>query len=468
VTTLPSGFTSRAAGIVGGPFVLQDVSSREAYGTDGTRQGRTADLVVLPGSTREVSQIAKLCNDERVPIVARGAGTGYTGGAVPTRGGVVLSLERMNRILEIDQVNLLARVQPNVITGDLQDAVEKIGLFYPPDPASLRQSALGGNVAECAGGPRAFKYGTTKRYVLALEAVLADGQIIHTGSKAVKNVVGYDLTQLLVGSEGTLAIITEITLRLIPKPAARATLLAEFADITHAVDAVTQLIQRRVVPAAVELVDAASLKALAEHAGRPMAAPGAGAALIIEVDGSPESVGPDILLVEDACREARAILLKRAASEAERDDIWQLRRELSPALKNISTIKLNNDVVVPRGRIPELFALVKEIERDAGLPIASFGHAGDGNIHVNIMVPEAGSEEQRAHRMERGERAVRRLFEGVVALEGSISGEHGIGFTKSPYLALELSREEIALMKRIKAAFDPNGILNPGKIFPDG
>ena len=459
--TLPSGFISRAAGIVGGPFVLQDASARETYGTDGTTQTAPADLVVLPGSTQEVSQIAKLCYDARVPIVARGAGTGYTGGAVPTRGGIVMSLERMNRILEIDQINLLARVQPNVITGDLQDAVEKVGLFYPPDPASLRQSALGGNVAECAGGPRAFKYGTTKRYVLALEAVLASGAIVHTGSKAVKNVVGYDLTQLLVGSEGTLAIITEITLRLIPLPPAHATLLAEFADITHAVNAVTELIQRRVVPAAVELIDSASLRALAVHAGRPIATPGAGAALIVEVDGSAESVDPEILRVEEACRAADAVQLKRARSEAERDDIWNLRRELSPALKTISTIKLNNDIVVPRGRIPELFALVKEIEQESGLPIASFGHAGDGNIHVNIMLPD---EEARS----RGEKAVRRLFEGVVALEGSISGEHGIGFTKAPYLSLELSPEEIALMKRVKAAFDPNGILNPGKIFPDG
>ena len=464
---LSPGFISRAAGIVGGPFVLQDLSSRETYGTDGTRQGAPADLVVLPGSTQEVSHVVRLCNDERVPIVARGAGTGYTGGAVPTRGGIVLSFERMNRILEIDRLNLLARVQPNVITGDLQDAVEKVGLFYPPDPASLRQSAIGGNVAECAGGPRAFKYGTTKRYVLALEAVLATGDVIHTGSKAVKNVVGYDLTQLLVGSEGTLAIITEITLRLIPRPEARATLLAEFADISHAVDAVTQLIQRRVVPAAIEVVDGPSLAALAAHAGRPMATAGAGAVLIVEVDGSQASVGPDILLVEDACRAARAILLKRAASDAERDDLWELRRELSPALKKISNIKLNNDVVVPRGRIPELFSLVKEIEAESGLPIASFGHAGDGNIHVNIMIPETGSGDERAQSKEKGERAVRRLFEGVVALEGSISGEHGIGFTKSRYLGLELSREEIALMKRVKAAFDPNGILNPGKIFPD-
>ena len=246
-----------------------------------------------------------------MPIVVRGAGTGYTGGAVPTHGGVVMSLERMNRILEIDQLNLLARVQPNVITGDLQDAVEKVGLFYPPDPASLRQSALGGNVAECAGGPRAFKYGTTKRYVLALEAVLPTGEIIHTGSKAVKNVVGYDLTQLLVGSEGTLAIITEITLRLIPKPPAHATLLAEFADITHGVEAVTQLIQRRVVPAAVEIIDAAfARKRSRRTAGRPMATPGTGAVLLIEVDGSPEAVGPEILLVEDACRAAGAIRLE--------------------------------------------------------------------------------------------------------------------------------------------------------------
>jgi glycolate oxidase len=468
VGRLPSGFISRAAGIVGGPFVFQDASARETYGTDGTKRGWPADLVVLPGSTQEVSQLAKLCNDERIPIVPRGAGTGYTGGAVPTRGGVVLSLERMNRILEIDQLNLLARVQPNVITGDLQDAVEKVGLFYPPDPASLRLSALGGNVAECAGGPRAFKYGTTKRYVLALEAVLANGEIIHTGSKAVKNVVGYDLTQLLVGSEGTLAIMTEITLRLIPKPPAQATLLAEFSTIENAVDAVTNLIQLRVVPAAIELIDGASLDAVAAHVGWSMTRPGARAAVLIEVDGMSGAVDEEIVLVEQACRAATATDVRRARSEEERNRLWAVRRDLSPALKKISNIKLNNDVVVPRGRIPELFALVKDIQQESGLPIASFGHAGDGNIHVNIMIPDTGTEEQRAKSQEQGAKSVRRLFEGVVALEGSISGEHGIGFTKAPYLGLELSTEEIALMKRVKAAFDPNGILNPGKIFPDG
>ena len=478
MSSLPSGFPSRIAAIVGGPFVLQDPSSLQTYGVDALKQGAAADIVALPGSSREVAAIAKLCDEHRVPLVVRGGGTGYTGGAVPTRGGLVMSLERMNQILEIDEVNLLARVQPNVITGDLQDAVERLGLYYPPDPASLRQCSLGGNVAECAGGPRAFKYGTTKRYVLALEAVLPTGEIIHTGSKAVKSVVGYDLTHLLVGSEGTLAIITEIVLRLIPKPAARATLLAEFGEISSATDAVTQLIQRQVIPAAIEIVDAESLTALAAHAGKAMVFPGTHAALIIEVDGTPESVNAEITQVEIACRAAGALTVLRAATEAEREELWRLRRELSAALKRISSVKLNNDVVVPRGRLPELFDLVARIRQECELPIACFGHAGDGNIHVNIMVPE--DEEQRAERkeqraesrgpktaMERAHQAERQLFEGVVGLEGSISGEHGIGFTKAPYLSLELSPEEIALMKRVKAAFDPYGILNPGKIFPD-
>jgi glycolate oxidase len=463
VSKLPSGFSSRVAGIVGGPFVLQDPSSLASYGADALKQGTPADLVALPVSTREISELARLCSEQRVPIVVRGGGTGYTGGAVPRHGGLVMSLERMNRILEIDPVNLLARVQPNVITGDFQDAVEELGLFYPPDPASLRQSALGGNVAECAGGPRAFKYGTTKRYVLALEAVLPTGEIVQTGSKAVKNVVGYDLTQLLVGSEGTLAIITEITFRLIPKPPARATLLAEFPGIVHAVDAVTRLIARRVVPSAVEIVDADSLNALAAHIGRPLASAAAEAVLIVEVDGAIQAVGPEIDQVDEACRAAGATHIRRAASDLEREDIWHLRRELSPALKKISTVKLNNDVVVPRGRVAELFELVKQIQLESRLPVASFGHAGDGNIHVNIMVPPDDGAA-----MDRARTAERKLFEGVIRLEGSISGEHGIGFTKAPYLHLELSSAEIALMKRVKAAFDPHGILNPGKIFPDG
>jgi glycolate oxidase len=492
VAPLPSGFIERVIGIAGGPFVLRDPSALSSYGADALKLDHPADLVVLPANTAEISQLAVLCDRERVPLVVRGGGTGYTGGAVPLRGGMVMSLERMNRIIEIDQLNLLARVQPNVVTGDLQDAVERVGLFYPPDPASLRQSAIGGNVAECAGGPRAFKYGTTKRYVLALEAVLPTGEIIHTGSKAVKSVVGYDLTQLLVGSEGTLAIVTEITLRLIPKPASHATLLAEFSNIGAAVDAVTRLIQLRVVPAAIEVIDSDSLNALAEHAGKALVASGTGAAVLIEVDGSSEAVEEEISLVDKACRDAKALAIRHAGGDVEREALWHLRRELSPALKKISPVKLNNDVVVPRGRVPQLFQLVDDLRRESGLPIACFGHAGDGNIHVNIMVPqqegqtaaayatamaarrsaerEGGRAEGRGQDdlMDVARDAERRLFEGVVALEGSISGEHGIGFTKARYLGLELSADEIALMKRVKAAFDPHGILNPGKIFPDG
>lgn len=460
---LPANFVERAAAIVGGSFMLADQAALDAYGADALKQSHPPDLVVLPATTQEISQLARLCSELRVPLVVRGAGTGYTGGAVPTHGGVVLSLERLNRILEIDETNLLARVQPNVITGVLQEAVEKVGLFYPPDPASLWQSSIGGNVAECAGGPRAFKYGTTKRYVLALEAVLPTGEIIHTGSKALKNVVGYDLTQLLVGSEGTLAIITEVVLRLVPKPAARRTLRASFAGIESAVHAVTRLIQLRVVPAAIELVDRDSLEALRAHLGVSFAAQGAGAVLIVEVDGAPAAIDQEIGLVENACADAAALEIERAETDEEREQIWRLRRELSPALKRISTIKLNNDVVVPRGRIPQLFELVGRLRAQSRLPIACFGHAGDGNIHVNIMVPE----EDASGAIARARAVERQLFEGVVALEGSISGEHGIGFTKAAYLPLELSGDVIALMKRVKAAFDPQGILNPGKIFPD-
>jgi glycolate oxidase len=428
---------------------------------DALGKGALPDAVVLPRSTNEISQIARLCNEHRVPLVVRGAGTGYTGGAVPTHGGIVVSMERLNRILEIDQANLLAVVEPNVINADLQRAVEKVGLFYPPDPASLETSSIGGNVAECAGGPRGFKYGTTKRYVLALEAVLPTGEIVQTGSKAVKNVVGYDLTQLLVGSEGTLAIITRITLRLIPKPPAHATLLAMFADIQGAVDAVSALIQRRVVPATIELIDEDSLQAAQDHTGQRFAPPGTGAVLIVEADGTEAAVEEDIDRVAAACRDVGAIRVKLAADAAERDQIWGVRRLVSPALRATGLTKINHDVVVPRGRIPELFAVVQELKEQFKLRIASFGHAGDGNIHVNLMINDKDDAE-----VARAKEAERALFERVVALEGSISGEHGIGFAKKGYLNIELSADEIALMKRVKAAFDPNGILNPGKIFP--
>ena len=458
----PAGrIASDLRNIVGNDHIRSDQSALEIYGVDALGKGHPPDIVVIPENTEQIAAIARLCNAERVPLVVRGAGTGFTGGAVPTCGGVLLSMERFNRILEIDGLNLLAIVEPNVINADLQRAVEKVGLFYPPDPASLNQSSIGGNVAECAGGPRAFKYGTTKRYVLALEAVLPTGEVIDTGSKAVKNVVGYDLTQLLVGSEGTLAIITKITLRLVPKPQANATLLATFDGIRGAVDAVSELIRRRVVPAALELIDSDALAAIQENLGGGLVAPGTGAALIVEVDGTTRGVEEDLDAVVDACRSVGAVEISRARDEAERDTIWSVRRQTSAALKATGLVKINHDVVVPRGRVPELFDVIAELKQAYNLRVAAFGHAGDGNIHVNLLLkPGDAGEAARAKQAERF------LFTRVVALEGSISGEHGIGFAKAPYLPIELSAEEIALMKRVKAAFDPNGILNPGKIFP--
>jgi glycolate oxidase len=449
--------------IVGPNFVRTDEESRERYGADALQRGHPADVVVLPANTAEIAAIARYCHETRTPLVPRGGGTGYTGGAVPVHGGVVLSLERLNRILEIDEANLLAVVEPNVVTGDLQDAVERVGLFYPPDPASLRQSVIGGNVAECAGGPRAFKYGVTKQWVLGLEAVLPTGEIVHTGGKVVKNVVGYDLTNLLVGSEGTLAILTKIILRLIPKPPVQATLRATFPSVTHAVNAMERLIRARVIPATLELIDGDCLEAVAQNLKvRSLAPAGTAALLLIEVDGIAEQVSGEAARVEQACREAGATELLRARTEEERQELWRVRREISPSLKVITPLKFNHDVVVPKARVPQLFGLVNELKARFRLRIPCFGHAGDGNIHVNIMVsPDDPGEIQRAHDAERV------LFEGVVALEGSISGEHGIGFAKAKYLGIELTPETIALMKRVKAAFDPHGILNPGKIFPD-
>ncbi len=457
-----SSLTDALVAAVGATYVLTDDESRTVYGVDALKRGSPPDVVVLPADVAEVAAVVKICAAGRVPIVPRGAGTGYTGGAVPLRGGVVLSLERMNRILEIDEANLVAVVEPCVITGRLQEAVEKLGLFYPPDPASLDKSSIGGNVAECAGGPRAFKYGTTKKYVLGLEAVLPTGEIVETGGKTVKNVVGYDLTQLLVGSEGTLAIITKILLRLIPKPAAQATLRASFTDVDAAAQAVNNIIRARVVPAALELIDGESLEAVAQYLQvRSLAPAGTGAILLLEVDGMAEAIAQEAELVARACVEAGATEILRARDETERQELWRVRRELSYALKTITPLKFNHDVVVPKGRIPELFALVRQIKNDYRLRIPLFGHAGDGNIHVNIMVrPDDEAEIARAHEAEPV------LFRGVIALEGSISGEHGIGFSKMPFIPLELSADEVALMKRVKAAFDPLGILNPGKMFP--
>lgn len=432
--------------IVGTGHVRRDEDSLLAYGTDGTKRSAPADLVVIPADTGQIAAVVRICNEHRIPLVPRGAGTGYSGGAVPTRGGIVLSLERLNRILEIDERDLVAIVEPCVVTGELQEAVERVGLFYPPDPASLGESSVGGNIAENAGGPRGFKYGTTRNYILGLQAVLPTGEVIETGGRTVKNVAGYDLTSLIVGSEGTLAIVTRAILRLMPRPPANATLRAAFAGVEQAAAGVDALLRARIVPASIELIDGSCL-------GAP------GAIVLIEVDGHPEAVQGEAERVETACIAAGATSVERARTAAERDELWRVRRELSLALRQIAPVKINNDIVVPRGRIPEFFAFLGRLAHRHDVKIPSFGHAGDGNIHVNIMVDD--TEPARA----RAKAAEWELFEEVVRLGGAITGEHGIGFVKAPFLRLQLSEEAIALMRRIKAAFDPNNILNPGKIF---
>ena len=351
---LPVGFVNEVVSLVGADHVLTDASALETYGLDALKRtvGGPAELVVLPGSTAEVAGLARLCNRERVPLTPRGAGTGYSGGAVPVARGVVLSLERLNRIVEIDRPSLLAVVEPNVVTGDLQRAVEAVGLFYPPDPASLEQCVIGGNVAECAGGPRAFKYGTTKRYVLGLEAVLPSGEVIRTGGRSVKNVVGYDITQLLVGSEGTLAVVTEIILRLIPRPQARATLRAPFPTISHAVEAVGTILADGVTPAAMELIDAECLRALDGQRGTTSRPGLAGALLLVEVDGLPAAIDEEIARVTQACAAHGALDVRLAKTETERDRLWDERRGLSLALRAMAPRKINHDVVVPKERSP--------------------------------------------------------------------------------------------------------------------
>ncbi len=458
--TVPADLVTPLAGIVGGQFVTTDPEALVVHAQDALGRGRRPDVVVTPGSVAEVAAVARFCHETRTPLVVRGAGTGYTGGAVPVRGGVVLAMARFNRILDIDVANLLAVVQPNVITRDLHHAVEAQGLFYPPDPASLAECAIGGNLAECAGGPRAFKYGTTRRYVLALEAVLPTGEVMRTGAKTVKNVAGYSLIDLLVGSEGTLAIVTEATLRLVPLPPSRRTISATYDSVHAAALAVRGIVAAGVVPAALEILDAASLGAITSHLGRAIAPEGTAALLIVEVDGSEPAVAHEATAVDGACRAAGATSVTAAATAAERDTLWGLRRHLSYALRALAPKKINHDLVVPQGRVPELFALVDDVRQRHRLLIAAFGHAGDGNIHVNLMVHPDDADE-----MARAAAAEHDLFVGVVRLDGAISGEHGIGFAKAPHLRLQLSDIEIALMAGIKRVFDPHGVLNPGKMW---
>lgn len=446
--------------LVGKENVVEDQESKICYSYDATNRRYLPDLIVFPQTSRQISDILKLANEHRFAVIPRGAGTGFTGGTLPVEGGVVLVLTKMNKILKIDAENLLAIVEPGVVTYDLQQEVEKIGLFYPPDPASLKSSTLGGNVAECAGGPRAVKYGVTKDYVLGLEAVLPTGEIISTGVQTVKSVVGYDLTKLLVGSEGTLAVITKIILRLLPLPKAKRTMLAIFPAIEAAATTVSQIISSRIIPTTLEFMDNATIRCVEDylHIGLPVEA---GALLIIEVDGSSEALNGEIEDIQKICQANQALEIKVAKDKQEAEDLWKARRAVSSAVIKLNPTKINEDVTVPRSKVAEILRRVEAISRKHNLIIVNFGHAGDGNIHVNVLIDRRKpGEEERAHV------AVNEIFAAALDLGGTLSGEHGIGITKAPYLAMELGDMGVEVMKRIKKSFDPNNLLNPGKIFP--
>ncbi len=431
------------------------------YSYDAANRKYLPDLVVHPALTEEISAVLKLANREKIPVVPRGAGCGFSGGAVPIKGGIVLVLTRLNRILEIDIDNLIAVVEPGVVTKKLQTEVEKIGLFYPPDPASLEYCTLGGNIAECAGGPRAFKYGVTREYILGLEVVLPTGEIITTGSRVMKNVVGYDLTRLIIGSEGTLGIATKIIIKLIPLPPNRRILQAIFSKSEQATQAVASIIKNRIIPSTIEFMDQASINAVEDYLqiGLPRHSQ---ALLVIEIDGHSHQVEKDSYRIEDICLKLGAEKVVIAENQKEEEEIWKVRRSVSPAIARVRNTKINEDIVVPRSKIPELISYAQELSKTLEVIIICFGHAGDGNIHVNFMYNKEDEEESKRTHV-----AVDKLFDKVLALGGSISGEHGIGFMKSPYLTRELSPQTIEIMKRIKKTFDPNNILNPGKIFPD-
>lgn len=367
---------------------------------------------------------------------------------------------RMNRILRIDTDNLIAVVEPGVVTGDLQDAVERLGLFYPPDPASLRFSTIGGNVAECAGGPRAVKYGVTKDFVLGLEVVLPIGDIITTGGGIYKGVVGYDLTKLMCGSEGTLGIITRVTLRLLPLPETRRTMLAIFDSIDGAAGAVAGIIRGRIIPTTLEFLDHSALKCVEGEFSLGIPA-SARAVLLIELDGERELVDRQAARIDALVSPFGLIEFRAAADAAEAEELWMARRLVSPALRKVNPDKINEDIVVPRNRVPDIIRRIDEIRERYGVPIINFGHAGDGNIHVNIMIDRARTGES-----EKAEEAVREIFRAVLELGGTMSGEHGVGLSKQPYVTMELTREQLGAMTAIKRALDPNNILNPGKIFP--
>jgi glycolate oxidase len=445
--------------------VLRDEERLEAYCRDESGLGRFPPAAaVLCESAAEVSLVLRLAREHRVPVTPRGTGTGMTGGALAVHGGLVLSTERMTKVLDIDEQNLLAVVEPGVITGVLQEQVEAAGLFYPPDPASLESCSLGGNVAENAGGPRAFKYGVTRRYTLGLELALMGGERLRCGRRTVKGVTGYDVVATVVGSEGTLAVATEITLRLLPKPPGVQTLLAAMPDVVSAGVAVTRILRAGEPPRALEIIDGVTVDHLRRKASPYHFPTGVGAVVLCEFDGHPETLEAAMLRVAAACEAAGAMDVLVAKDEQERRALWQTRRNASPALKELHRSKTAEDIVVPLGRIPEMLGRIGAIGARHGLTIGTFGHAGDGNLHLNRVHDEDEADPAVRARVQA---AIDDLFREALSLGGTLSGEHGIGLAKRDHVAWEQSPELIEFQRRLKRAFDPDGLLNPGKLLPD-
>jgi len=452
---------NRLREIVGEGYVLTSPEDLVCYSYDASQPtlDELPGAVVIPGSVEEIVAILRLANEMGFKMVPRGSGTNLSGGTVPPPGGVVINMVRMDRILEVDERNLTATVEPGVITDVLQREVESRGLFYPPDPASSAISTIGGNVAENAGGLRGLKYGVTKDYVLGLEVVLPTGKVLTTGSKCVKDVAGYDLTQLFIGSEGTLGVFTKITLKLIPMPDAKRTMLALFDEMEVASRGVSDIIASKVIPSTMEILDRTTLKYVEEYKGLGMPSD-VEALLLLEVDGSMEVVRRDGERVKDICRRVGAREVSVAESEEAAEKLKEARKAALPALARVRPTTILEDVTVPRSEIAPMVKSIREIASRYEIQVAIFGHAGDGNLHPTCMTDERDEEE-----MKRVEAAFGEIFRRVVELGGTITGEHGVGLKKRPFLVLVVGHEGINTMWRIKQALDPNDILNPGKIF---
>ncbi len=445
--------------IVGIENIISDPSHLSEFATDGTKKVFLPDAAAFPQNDAQIAEILKLATKKGFPVIPRGAGSGMSGGALPVNGGLVLCLSRRDRILSIDPDNLICKVEPGVVTARVQEAVEAFGLFYPPDPASLNVSTIGGNVAECAGGLRAVKYGVTRDYVLGLTVVLPTGEVLKTGVETMKGVAGYDLTRLIIGSEGTLAVITSITLRLVPRPEAKKTMISYFPSVHAAAATVSQITRYKIIPSILEFVDRLSLSCVQEETG--MSIPGnAEGMLLIEVDGRQNQLDEQVEKIQEVCEANGSIQFQAATDGAEAERLWDARRNISPSLLRLRPHKISEDIVIPRSRLPELLHYLKELSDMWRLPVPAFGHAGDGNIHVNVMLDKDNPEE-----FQNARELVKALFQYLIKMGGTITGEHGIGITKSPFLEMEIPKPGIDLMRRIKKAFDPMGILNPGKIF---